>query len=127
MLSSEESAVSWIGKHASPRLKKAVLEKGGLRGILCKIYIIERLALELPDWKISPRGIFSPRENPDEIERSALEETQKQFPEGNVRLCCLTDVGLYASQWSVLVMDCPWSIKDEIIFYIPRKPIRFEH
>jgi hypothetical protein len=36
MPQSKDSALSWIGKHGSERLKKAVIEQGGLRGILEK-------------------------------------------------------------------------------------------
>jgi hypothetical protein len=122
MSSPEESALSWVGKHGSPRLKKAVLEKGGIKEILWKIYLIERLALELPKWKIASRyDRLFPMKSSSETEGNMLMETQKQFPEGNVRLCCLIDSGLYRSQWSVLIMDCPWSKEDEIVLYIQEK------
>jgi hypothetical protein len=116
----EELAVSWIGKYGSARLKNAVLEKGGVKEILWKIYLIERLAIELPDWKISPRDGFLAIKNPSEIERNALGKAQGQFPEGNVRLSL---AGLYdVARVPVLIMDCPWSKEDKIVFYIDKSP-----
>jgi hypothetical protein len=127
MLSSEESALSWIGKHGSPRLKKAVLEQGGSTGILWKIYLIERLALELPEWKLAPRYSLLPIDSPFEAEEDMLAKAQKQFPEGNVRLSHLryNDFQLCNDNpMPVLIMDCPWSKKDEIVFYIDKIPPR---
>jgi hypothetical protein len=148
MTLSKDSALPWIGKHGSERLKKAVIEQGGLRGILEKIYLIERLAIELPGWKILRRDTLLVASSSCKIESNTLAEAQKLFPKGNICVCLSK-----LSCNPVLVMDCPWPIeragggrlcppesfagrfgnpsegshyKNEIVFYLDEKSPHFE-
>jgi hypothetical protein len=118
MTFSGEPTLIWIRQHGSVHLKKAALEAGMLDQVK-KLYLTERLALELPGWNPPPKAEFVPRENPSEIEIDAFLEARKKFPEGNVRLCTakVTFSKGNSGCGPVLIMNCPWS-ESEIVYYI---------